>query len=85
MTTIPSIATTPFPASSRPRAGLFARILAAIVEAQTRRAQHEIAGHLGRLDDSHLAALGFDAVQIQAIRTGEPVAHVIGRRRCSGA
>jgi hypothetical protein len=64
--------------SSRP--SLFSRILAAIVETQSRKAERRIARHLALLDDDRLAALGFAPEEIEAIRSGAPSKEVMERR-----
>ncbi|MGE0851547.1 MAG: hypothetical protein AB7O44_18315 [Hyphomicrobiaceae bacterium] len=72
-------------ASAHSRPSLLNRILDAIVEAQSRKAERMVGRHLAMLGDDHLAALGFTPEEIKAIRAGVPTQDVMERRRRSVA
>lgn len=63
-----------------PRPSVLARIVAAIVAAQSRKADRRIAGHLAVLSDERLLAMGLAPAAIEMIRAGKPILTVIDRR-----
>ena len=67
-------------ASARTRPSLLNRILVAIVEAQSRKAERMVGRHLAMLGDDNLAALGFAPEEIKAIHAGVPTQDVMERR-----
>jgi hypothetical protein len=85
ITFTPAVAQAAMAETARPQAGLLERIFASIIEARERQAVHTVAVQLAGLSSERLAGLGLTNAEIAAIRTGEPVGHVLGRRRWSNA
>jgi hypothetical protein len=66
--------------SGSTRAGLFRRVVDAIVEARTREAERRVAAQFAAVSDQYLSAIGFSPTEIILIRAGEPVGNILAQR-----
>ena len=56
------------------------RVLAPLMDERATAAERAVSAHLAAQSDGRLAGLGFSAGEISAIRAGEPVNRILGRR-----